>query len=118
MTTIDIKAGERKRILSKFSNSMDMTYHFTVAATGAISGVVEVKGSNWLLPKQPVLQDLKADNAVRKGMWDTLFSVYVIPDTDVTITLVGSPNKRAWIYVSIIVLIMAATVGARILAGG
>lgn len=84
-----VRKDERTKILSKFSNSLDMTYRFRaepVSPAESVSGTVEVKGSNWLFPKPPKSQPLARDNEVRKGIWDTLYSVHVEPDCDVTIT--------------------------------
>ena len=81
--------GERTKVLSRFSNSLDMTYRFRaepVSAADTVSGTVEVKGSNWIFSKPPVSQPLARENEVSKGMWDTFYSVYVVPDCDVSIT--------------------------------
>ncbi|MBL4875627.1 MAG: hypothetical protein JKY10_03915 [Cohaesibacteraceae bacterium] len=50
---MEILKGERKRVLRRFSNSMQMTYHFTVNpinSSDLLTGQVEVSGSNWIFP--------------------------------------------------------------------
>jgi len=109
MKTIKIRSGERKRIIRQFSNSLQQTYSFSakpVEPDTAISGIVEVQGSKWLFPKPPLKLDLKRENLVEKGMWDTFYSVYVIPGTDVEIALKPTRTNRLWIYLVIVVIIL------------
>jgi len=75
-----------------------------------VSGTVEVKGSNWIFPKPPVIVDLETDNAVDKGTWDTFFEVTVIPDTDVRIAMEERSVRSAGVY--------AAVVGAIVVLAG
>ena len=81
--------GQKTKVFSTFSNSLDMTYRFRVEPNTPgerVAGTVEIRGSNWLFPKPPRSQPLKADCEVHKGVWDTLFSVHVEPTVDVTVT--------------------------------
>ncbi len=110
MKIIEIKAGERRRIIRSFSNSMQKTYHFRAEPLGAgeeLSGIVEVRGSRWLFPKPPFRQKLEEENSVDKGMWDSLFSVFVIPDCDVKITMAGSRFMNRLIYIAMASVIIA-----------
>lgn len=110
MKIISVKSGQRKRIIRQFSNSLQSTYNFSaepVAPGKNVSGIIEIRGSNWVFPKPPVRLDLKRDNKVKKGMWDTFYSVYVLPETDVKITLKASKYKWGWIYLIIVLIILA-----------
>ncbi len=110
LETIEIQKGERVRVIRRFSNSMRMTYRFTaepVSAGGNLSGVVEVAGSNWIFPKAAVQQELKPDNIVAKGAWDTFYSVYVTPDCPVRITLEQSRNTHLLPLLLVALLIAA-----------
>ncbi len=108
--TIEVKAGERKRILHRLSNAMQATYRFAAepAGGGEHSGSVEVEGSRWIFRKPAVIQALQSDNSVEKGMWDSRYSVYVIPDSDVTITMKNSGYPKLWLYILIAVVIVGA----------
>lgn len=114
MKTIEIKAGERTRIIHKFSNSMPANYRFDVAPKmvgGSVSGIVEISGSNWVFPKPARTQELSVSNMVDKGVMDTFYGVYVTPNEDVNVTLAGSHSSRIWIYIVIaIVVVLIATV--------
>ncbi|VAW22061.1 hypothetical protein MNBD_ALPHA12-877 [hydrothermal vent metagenome] len=117
MKTIKIRSGERKRIIRQFSNSLQQTFSFSATAVEPneeVSGIVEIQGSKWLFPKAPTTMDLKRDNMVEKGMWETFYSVYVTPDSDVEITLKPAHINRLWIYM-VIVLIVLALASALIL---
>ncbi len=119
MKTIDVKAGERKRIIFQFSNSLRQNHNFIAEPMGDQSdpsGLIEVKGSNWLLPKDVVPLDLKHRNTVEKGAWDTFYSVYVTPKTDIKITLTSSPVKNMWLYI-IGALIIVAIASSLFFAG-
>ncbi len=92
-----------------------MTYRFRaepLADDGEVSGTVEVKGSNWIFPKPPVIVDLEADNAVDKGTWDTFFEVTVVPDRDVRIVMEERSMKSAGVYAAIVgaIVVLAAVV--------
>ncbi len=120
MKTFDIRAGERKRIIFQFSNSLRQTHNFIAEPVDSDkdpSGLIEVKGSNWLLPKNIVPLDLKRENEVEKGAWDTFYSVYVTPKTDVRVTVTSSPVKNLWIYI-VVVLIIVAVASSLLFGGG
>jgi len=111
MKTIDIKAGQRTRIINKISNSIPTTYHFAasnLSGNDDPTGTVEVKGSNWISPKPPVNQRLTDQNTVTKGMWDTLYSVYVTPDQDIQITLKSGKINQPLLFIALATGIAAA----------
>ncbi len=119
---IDIAAGERRRILRRISNSVPMTYRFRaepVDGDGPVSGIVEVKGSRWIFPAPPVTQPLGPINEVAKGAWDTVFTVTVVPDRDVTVTFEDGTIRsgRLLIGMAVAVVVVAAAVAAAVLFG-
>ena len=110
MKQIEIKAGERKRIIFQFSNSLQQTHIFSATSLDSkskVSGVVEIKGSNWIFPKQAIEQQLNSENEAEKKAWDTFYSVYVTPKTDTKITLTSSPIKNLWIYIIFVLITVA-----------
>jgi hypothetical protein len=89
MRQYTIAAGERKRILHLYSDSIPTTIKFRaepLAGNQPVTGQIEVSGSKWLFAKPSTFQPLEANNGVPKGMWDTNFSLYVTPDQDCQIT--------------------------------
>ncbi len=120
MATIKIKAGERARIIRRFSSSIVATYKFSadpVDSCDDLSGNVEVKGSRWLFPKPAETQKLGRQNSVNKGMWDTFYSIYVVPDVDVYITLPKFGIRSLWIYTALVVLIFVFAAGFLVFTG-
>ncbi len=110
MKTINIKAGEKTRIIRKVSNAMAVNYSFSVQPATAgekIAGEIEISGSSWIFPKAPVRQKLSADNVVTKGMWDTFYSVYVTPKHDVTVSLEGGSFNSRFFYLIAGIVILA-----------
>ncbi len=110
--TFTVKAGERSRILYRFSNSLAQTYRFTAQPlAGDVSGTVEVHGSAWLFAKKPVTQPLQSENQVQKTMWDTRYNVYVTPIQDVEITLHArrGGNVFFWIILALVALAVASS---------
>jgi hypothetical protein len=87
--TFDIRAGERRRIVHMVSDSIPQQVRFRAEPLGggSVAGTVEVQGSRWLFRKPPETTALQPQNVVAKGFWDTLFSVSVIPERDVRITM-------------------------------
>ncbi len=117
MKTVSIKAGERKRVIYRFSNSLQETYHFNaepIALNDELSGVVQISGSNWLFPKPSTNKKLMGENSVSKGTWDTIYSVYVVPDVDVNITSSGSemPNFKFLLLIAGIIVLAGASIFA------
>ena len=110
MTTFNISAGERTRIIWKLSNSIPTTYEFfafSPSGNDELSGTIVIKGSNWLFPKPPVSQKLAQQNTVSKTMWDTFYSVYVTSDQDVQVTLGGEQINRSLLYIALVIGITA-----------
>ena len=90
MKEIVVRAGERQRVIHRFSSSLSQTFSFDtepLAGPGSVSGTVEVKGSRWLFGKEPAVLELQPTMTVQKGFWDTLYSVFITPDQDVKVTL-------------------------------
>ncbi|NQV06750.1 hypothetical protein HQ535_09370 [bacterium] len=90
MKEVVIHAGERSRVLRRFSSSIPRRFSFDVellGGSGEVSGTVEVAGSRWLFSKPPLMLELRRAMTVEKGFWDTLFSVFITPDQDVRVVL-------------------------------
>ncbi len=116
MPTINIKAGKKTRIIRKFSNSLATEYKFLVepAKTGKpVSGQIEISRSYWIFPKASETQELRQNNTVTKGMWDTFYSVYIIPDSDVTVNVAGGSLNSRFAYV-IAAIVLVAVIAALI----
>ena len=110
MKTINIKAHQSIKIISKFSNSIPTTYEFSATCLSnneQPSGTVEVKGSNWIFSKPPLIQPLKVKNTVSKTMWDTFYSVYITPDHDTSITLENGQMNRPMLFIAMAIGIAA-----------
>ena len=119
MKTIQIHAGKPTKIISKFSNSLTITYHFT--ASNAVgnnppSGIVEVKGSNWIFPKPSKIQPLQKENYVTKTMWDVFFNVYVTSDHEVTITL-NKGRMKGLLILAVLILCIGLAASILMIAG-
>ena len=108
MKIIEVKAGERKRIIRRLSSSMQKTYHFAaepLVEGQALSGTIEVKGSRWIFPKPMIKQKLEENNSVEKGVWDTIYSVYVIPECDIKIMFIDARLRNIAIYLTLAIFI-------------
>ncbi|MEO0987330.1 MAG: hypothetical protein AAFY20_17520 [Cyanobacteria bacterium J06639_14] len=108
MREIQIAAGYKTRIIRRQFSSLATSYTFNVVPATQNShlvGTVEIKGSNWIFPKSIQRVPLKPINTVTAGVWDTFFSVYVIPEVDVVISL---PSKsfggRLWLIGLVVVV--------------
>ncbi|HSG80062.1 MAG TPA: hypothetical protein VLD62_10815 [Acidimicrobiia bacterium] len=96
MRPIEVRAGDRVRVLRRISSSLSGTFTFDVEPLdGAeVSGIVEVAGSRWIFPKEAEILDLQPTVTVHKGFWDTFYAVYVTPDADVRVGLRRGPRRR------------------------
>jgi hypothetical protein len=90
MRPVVVRAGDRVRLIRKRSGSIPRTFRIRTERLddgGPISGVIEIYGSRWLFKKPPIEISLAPEVAVYKGFWDTLFSVFVVPDQDVRVSV-------------------------------
>ena len=114
MKRIQVPAGCKTRIIRRRFSSLMMTYIFDAAPTiqdDDLMGTVEVRGADWIFPKSPQRMPLQSRNTVTAGIWDTFFSVYVIPDVDVVISLPSRAVKGLpWIIglVAIAIVVIVA----------
>lgn len=90
---------------------MDFHFHASALDGGQPQGEVEIRGSNWIFPKPPVIQPLEADNVVHAGFWDTFFSVAVTAHGAIEIT---TPKRNSdvsrWIVWAVVLVIVVAVV--------
>ncbi len=110
MKEIQIAAGCKTRIIRRQFSSLATTYTFeAVPVSGDLAGTVEIKGSDWIFPKSAKRVPLQPSNRVTAGVWDTFFSVYVIPEVDVVVTLPSkSLNSLPWLLGLLLVVIVVA----------
>ncbi|MEM7770496.1 MAG: hypothetical protein AAF327_08300 [Cyanobacteria bacterium P01_A01_bin.37] len=98
MKEIQIAAGCKTRIIQRQFSSLAMTYTFDavpMSQDNYLAGTVEIKGSTWIFPKPIQRVPLKPSNTVTAGFWDTFFSVDVIPEVNVVISL-PSKSVEGW----------------------
>ena len=76
---------------------------------GDLAGSVEIKGSNWIFPKAIERLPLQPTNTFTASVLDTFFSVYVIPEVDIVISL---PSKSfgglLWLIGLVVVIVVLA----------
>lgn len=107
MREISIAAGCKRRIIRRRFSSLATTYQFNAASTAPdrpLAGTVEIKGSTWIFPKPAQRVPLQASHTVTAGVWDTFFSVDVIPEVDAVISL----PSRSWPGVGWVLGLVAA----------
>ena len=105
MKSIRVAAGCKTRIIRRQFSSLVTTYTFDVIPTipdSDLVGIVEVQGSDWIFPKSPQRMPLQSRNRVTAGMWDTFFSVYVISDVDVVISLPSRAIGGLWWIIGLV----------------
>ncbi len=111
MKTMELRAGKRTRIVKNFSNSIPMTYCFSAENMKdgkEVLGKVDVRGSKWLFPRPPQVLDLKKQNRVAKKAWDSFFSIYVTPESDIRITFKRTKLNLLKLITAPLIIIVAA----------
>lgn len=108
---ITIPVGQRTRIIHRTFSSIPATICFDargVADGDLPAGTLEIQGSNWVFPKDAVFTPLQTANCVEKGYWDTFYSVYVIAETDLVVTVDRSPGGAGlWLVLAVVALAAA-----------
>ena len=110
---IRVRSGEKVTIFRRTFSSVPIDFHFHASALdgGQPDGEIEIRGSEWIFPKQPISRPLQKDNVVHAGFWDTFFTVSVIAHDEVEIsTPKGRANLSRWIVWSVIVVMVIAVV--------
>ena len=114
---IEIRAGEQKKIFSRFSSSIPETVVFDVEPVNAgesLQGMVEVRGSSIIIPRKPVAHPLEVHNEIEKGMVDSNFAIWVLPEVDVRVTMEGSASMRLFWLIIIAAMVTVAIAGVII----
>jgi hypothetical protein len=86
MAGVPARGGVRTRLVARRFSSVPATISFeAVPLDGGedVGGRIEVIGSRWVFPRQPVVTGLARHNTVSKGFWDTFYRVFVTADRDV-----------------------------------
>ena len=82
----EIRGGERVLVYRSRTAAFPRSFRLELDPPWA-TGVVTVQGSRWVFRKEPVELPLASGMIVRRGYWDTLFTIHVTPNTDVVVTV-------------------------------
>lgn len=117
-----IGKGETKCLLKRQSSSIPETIEFEATplhANETVAGQVEIRSAAIIVPLAPRHQPLVAMNAVQKKGTDTWFSIWVTPEVDVRVQMLGSANmKFFWILIAIAMVVILLGGVLIILTGG
>jgi len=113
MREIEIKRGRATKIFSRVCSSIPELIEFEAEPMRPgeeIHGMIEIRGSSWIIAKKPIPQPLEKSNRIKKGYMDSNFAIYVIPDVDVRITMAGSRNWRLfWLIIALSMVAVLAS---------
>lgn len=106
---ISLKAGENYSVIKRRFSSVPLTYTFSAKSASGESpkGFVEVRGSRWVLRKNPERHPLAAENQFSAGFWDTFYDIVVYADEDLRLGLPKRSGRSALLIGLIAVLIVA-----------
>ena len=115
MKTLEVKAGERMRIVHKLSNSMPSTIRFTAEAVDGTpaTGMIEIAANKFPGNKVTETRPLEHVNIVEKKMSDSWFSIFVTVEQDTRILFERSQtqsSKLVWALLAVIVIGVIAAV--------
>ena len=111
---IEIKAGEKLELFSRSFSSVPMNYEFSAEPTGpgGLKGTLEVHRKKSLAKKSVSATQLNHHNSVRASMWDTFVSIYVIAESDLTVSL---PKRKLGSLRMVLGLVMVTVALAAII---
>ncbi len=106
---IEIKAGERKKVLSRKFSSVPMEYEFSVKPVDgqALSGTVEVEMTKTIFRNESLKFPLQAQHIIKATLWDTFMDVYVTADTDVQIEMPKRSMNAKPVIIGLILVVVA-----------
>lgn len=126
MKPIHAPAGQRTILKKIRQGSIPMEFDFTIepASPGTpLKGLMEVAASHWILPQTPTQFPLESRHRIKRGMWNTFFTITIIPDVDVVVTRPedpsseGKPSMFLWVILAIAVLLVIAAAGIILMTG-
>lgn len=94
---MEIKAGERKRIIHRVSSSIPATFQVEVRAhkpDARLAGNVAIEKSIVFIDKKTERLPLTDSFTLNKGFFDGFYTVYVESDEDITVTVNGVSPKQ------------------------
>jgi len=125
MQPIHAPAGQRTVLKKIRQGSIPMEFDYAIepATPGTpLEGLMEVTASQWILPQAPKQFPLETRHRIKRGMWNTFFTITIIPDVDVVVTQPedssggGKPSMFLWLILAIAVLIVVAAAGMMLMS--
>jgi len=117
MNAANAPAGQRTILYQIRQGSIPIDFDFTVEPLGEgepLEGELEITASSWIIPGTPQRIPLQARHQVRRGMWNTFFTLAIIPEIDVRITPVPRSAGGLSSFFVIILIIALIIVGAAL----
>lgn len=108
---------ERTRILHILSDSIPQAVRFTavpVQGDGGPAGCIEVERSMLLIAGRKEEHQLQSENALRKGMFDTAYAVFVTPDEDTRIVFQSRHFTKRWLIWALAIALAAGVAAGLI----
>lgn len=105
-------AGQRTILYRIRQGSIPMEFDFTVAPLREgeeLRGELEVTASSWIVPGEPRRMPLQSRHQVKRGFFNTFFTLAIIPEVDVMVTPVNKGfggNSAFLIVISVLVAIV------------
>jgi hypothetical protein len=119
MNPVVARAGQRTELYRIRQGSIPIDFDFTVTplqAQQSLAGYLEVSSSTWIFPGTPQRMVLQPRHQVRRGFWNTFFTLAIVPDVDVQIAPVASESSvRANGFIGIVALAVGVVVIAAVL---
>ncbi len=111
---LHLKAGERKRIIHRFSNNIPVRFSLKFRPTGntALQGTLEVHRSALLLDNKLENYPLEEQMVLETAYWDAFYSVFVTPEVDMSLELSSAGAKwLKWLtLIAVLVAVLASLI--------
>ncbi len=109
---IHINAGEKVEIFTRGFSSVPMTYEFTASGLNEskLQGRIEVLTRSCMGRKKLRTIKLQANNAIKASIWDTFFTLFVVADEDIQVSLpIRKPGTLRMMAVLVVLVVAAAS---------
>ncbi len=109
--TFHIAAGERTRIIHRWSNTIPTQFLVTVTPTSAttVVGKLEIEKSAVIIDKKAETYALENTMTLKVGYWDAFYSAYITPEVEVTLELSSPGGLPKWVMIlGLIILLLSS----------
>ena len=113
------RAGERTVLYRIRQGSIPIDFDFTVTPVHSgqmLTGYLEVRASAWIIPGAPEQIRLLPRHQLRRGFWNTFYTLTIVPEVDVQIMPVLADRASSTSMFNLVIITAIVVIAVASLA--